>query len=173
MKGPTRMPGEPRSDLGVLVDGVVVGDGVDQFAGWHGCLDGVEEADELLMAVLLHAAADHAAIQHIESGKPRGGAMSLVVVLHGPTAGPSSLAGWLRAIERLDLGAGTIADHCLGRSPEELETGGTERIHFPNLTLRDSTLAYNNNFAPHVADQTLTLLWRPMSLPSVPDEEAV
>jgi hypothetical protein len=48
----------------VFVGGIVVGDGMDQFADWHRSLNRVEEADELLVAVLLHAAADHAAIQH-------------------------------------------------------------------------------------------------------------
>ena len=44
---------EPRADLRVLVRGVVVEDGVDRLAGRHRGLDGVEEADELLMAVAL------------------------------------------------------------------------------------------------------------------------
>src|SRR5262249_28106823 len=64
---PARVPGQLSADLGMLVGGVVVGDGMDQLAGRHGGLDGAEEADELLMAVLLHAPADHAAIQHVES----------------------------------------------------------------------------------------------------------
>ena len=33
---PTRMPAQPCADLRMLVGGVVVGDGVDQLAGWHG-----------------------------------------------------------------------------------------------------------------------------------------
>ena len=33
----------------MLVRGVVVGDGVDYLAGWHGGLNSVEEATELLM----------------------------------------------------------------------------------------------------------------------------
>ena len=50
---------EPGFDLGMLVDGVIVEDGVDQFAGRYGALDGVEEADESLVGVALHAAAVH------------------------------------------------------------------------------------------------------------------
>ena len=45
------MIGEPLQDVGVLVGGVVVEDGVDDLAGGHGALDGGEEADELLMPV--------------------------------------------------------------------------------------------------------------------------
>ena len=53
----------------MLVSGIVIGNGVDQLAGWHGGLDGVEEADELLMPVTLHAAAHHRAVQHVEGGE--------------------------------------------------------------------------------------------------------
>ena len=87
----------------MLVGGVIVGDGMDQFAGRHGGLDGVEEADELLVAMLLHAAADDAAIQHIESGKQCGGAMPDVVMRHGPAAALLHRQARLGAIERLDL----------------------------------------------------------------------
>ena len=66
MKGPARMPGQPGADLWMFVGSVVVRDGMDQLAGRHGGLDGAEEADELLVAMLLHASADHAAVQHVE-----------------------------------------------------------------------------------------------------------
>ena len=75
------MPGKPSPNLGMLVSGVVIGNGVDQLAGWHAGLNGVEEADELLMPMALHAAADHRAVQHVEGGKQRSGAMALVVML--------------------------------------------------------------------------------------------
>ena len=55
------------------------------------------------MAVALHVAADDGAVEHVEGGKQRGGAVALVVVGHG--AEPSLLhrqAG-LGAVERLDL----------------------------------------------------------------------
>ena len=55
---PSRMAGEPGLDLGMLVRGVVVEDRVDQFAGRHRALDGIEEPDEFLMGVALHAAAE-------------------------------------------------------------------------------------------------------------------
>src|SRR6188472_3056749 len=55
VEGPAGVTSEPGTDLGVLVGGVVVEDGVDQLAGWHGGLDPVEEADELLVPVPRHA----------------------------------------------------------------------------------------------------------------------
>jgi len=45
---------------------------MDQLAGWDRTLDGIEEADELLMPVSLHAAAEDDAIERVEGGK-RGG----------------------------------------------------------------------------------------------------
>ncbi len=49
------MPLQPLRRLGVLVGAVVVQDGGDQLAGGDRRLDGVEEADELPVAVTLHA----------------------------------------------------------------------------------------------------------------------
>src|SRR5579864_8775991 len=97
------MTHEPLTDFGMLVGGVVVGNGMDEFASWHGPLDRVEEADELLMPMLLHAPADDLAIQHVEGGKQRGGAVSDVVVCHGATATLLHRQARLGAIERLDL----------------------------------------------------------------------
>ena len=71
---------EPAPDLRVLVGGVVVEDHVDDLAGRHGGLDGVEEADELLMPVPAHVAPDHAAIEDVQRGEERGGAVTPVVV---------------------------------------------------------------------------------------------
>jgi hypothetical protein len=48
MECPSRMIGEPFEDVGLFVGGIVVDDGVDDFSGRHGALDGVEEANELL-----------------------------------------------------------------------------------------------------------------------------
>ena len=81
MEGPAGMVGEPGTDLGMLVGGVVVDNGMDQLAGRHLRLDGVEEADELLMAMALHVAADDRAVEHVERGEQRRGAIPFVVVL--------------------------------------------------------------------------------------------
>ena len=48
----------------MLVSGVVVHDGVDDLADGQLAVDGVEEADEFLMGVLLHAATKHAPANH-------------------------------------------------------------------------------------------------------------
>ena len=61
-------------------------------------LDGVEEADELLMAMALHVAADDGAVEHVERGEQRGGAVALVVVRHG-AGRPFFIGrpGWVRS----------------------------------------------------------------------------
>ncbi len=94
---------EPGAHLGVLVGGVVVEDDVDGLAGRHLGVDGVEEADELLMPVALHVPADDGAVEHVEGGEQRRRAVALVVVGHG--AEPALLHGQagLGAVERLDL----------------------------------------------------------------------
>ena len=82
----------------MLVGGVVVEDDVDQLAGRDLGLDGVEEADELLMAVALHVAADDRAVEHVEGGEQGGGAVPLVVVGHG-AGRPFFIGrpGWVRS----------------------------------------------------------------------------
>ena len=58
VEGETRVAIEPGDHLGLLVGGVVVEDDMDQLAGRDRGFDGVEEADELLVPVALHAAAE-------------------------------------------------------------------------------------------------------------------
>ena len=59
MERPARMIGHPFEDVGLFVGGVVVNDGMDDFSGRDGALDGVEEANEFLVAMPSHAASDH------------------------------------------------------------------------------------------------------------------
>ena len=73
MERPSGMALEPLLDLGVLVGGVVVEDHVDALAGGNVALDDIEKADERLMAVALHVAADDSAVEHVQGGKERGG----------------------------------------------------------------------------------------------------
>ena len=61
----------------------IVEDRVYLHALRDGGLDGVGEADELLMAMAGHVAADDRAVEHVERGEQRGGAVALVVVGHG------------------------------------------------------------------------------------------
>src|SRR3954470_22529495 len=78
-----RVAGEPGHHLRPLVGGVVVEDDVDDLAGRDRRLDGVEEADELLVPVALHAAAEHGPVEHVEGGEQRRRAVALVVMGHG------------------------------------------------------------------------------------------
>lgn len=72
--------------LGMLVGGVAVDDGVDQLAGWHRGLDGVEEADERPAPAAPDAAADDAAVEHAERDERGAGAVGLVIARHGAAA---------------------------------------------------------------------------------------
>src|SRR5271154_2058241 len=60
---PSRIAFEPSADIGMLMGGVVVDDGVDRLARRNLSFDDIEEADELLMAMALHVAADHRAVE--------------------------------------------------------------------------------------------------------------
>ena len=77
VEAPPRMASQPFLDLRMFVGGVVVDDGVDCLAFWYGGLGHIEKANELLMPVPLHAAADHRAVQHVEGGEQRRGAFRL------------------------------------------------------------------------------------------------
>ena len=63
--------------------GVIVEHGMDQLAGRHFALDGIEETDEFAVSVALHALADHPSIEHAERGEQGGGAVTLIVMCHG------------------------------------------------------------------------------------------
>ncbi len=58
----------------MLVGGIVVEHGVDHLASRDLALDGLEEADEFEVAMALHAAADHGAVEHAERGEQGGDA---------------------------------------------------------------------------------------------------
>jgi len=88
---------EPGDALGMFVRAIVVEDDMDHLACRHLVLDGIEKADELLVTVLLHTAADDRAIENVESSEQRGGAVAFVVV------GDRSAFAGLGAIEGLDL----------------------------------------------------------------------
>jgi hypothetical protein len=100
---------------------VVVEDHVDHLAGRHGALERVEEADELLVPLALHAAADHRAVEHVERREQGGRAVALGVVgpcgavgTPHPTRVPqrpffSGRPGWVRSSAWIWLGAGQRA----------------------------------------------------------------
>ena len=80
MEGPAGMAGQPCAHLGMFVGGIVVDDGVDRLSLRHLRLDGIEEADELLMAVALHVVPDDGAVEDVEGGEQRGCAVTFVVM---------------------------------------------------------------------------------------------
>ena len=87
----------------MLVGGVVVDDDVDDLAGGDLGFDGIEEADELLMPMALHAAADDRAFEHVEGGEEGGGAVADIVMGHGAAASLLHRQARLGAVESLDL----------------------------------------------------------------------
>src|SRR3954463_5577963 len=95
--------GEPSQHLWLLVGGVVVEDDVDDLADRDLCLDGIEEADELLMPVALHAASEQGAVEDIKGGEQGGGAVALVIMGHGAGAALLQRQAGLGPVEGLDL----------------------------------------------------------------------
>jgi len=97
------MTAKPVSDLGMLMDGVIVEDRVDQRAGRYRGLDPIEKPDEFLVAMARHALADDRAVDGIECGKQRGHAVPDIIMGHCPGAAPFHRQAGLSAVERLDL----------------------------------------------------------------------
>ena len=87
----------------MFVGGIVVEDDMDQLARRDLALDGIEKADELAVAVALHAAANYRAVEHAEGGEQRGSAVPLVIVRHGLAAPGLERKSRLGAVECLDL----------------------------------------------------------------------
>jgi hypothetical protein len=69
MENEARLPSEPGPNLRMLMAAVIVEDHADDLASGNFRLNGVEEADELLVPLLLHASADDLAFEHVEGGK--------------------------------------------------------------------------------------------------------
>ena len=82
MEGKARVPVQPLTHLWMLVGGVIVEDHVYVFFDRHLRLNGVQEADELLVTMALHTSANDLAFEDIESSEQRRCAMTLVVVGH-------------------------------------------------------------------------------------------
>ena len=64
----------------VFVSGIAMEDGMDHLAGGHGSLEGRDEADELLVPMPGHAAADDLTFEHAQSGEQGRRAVALVIV---------------------------------------------------------------------------------------------
>ena len=76
---------------------------MDQLSRGHVGLDGVEEANELLVSMALHALADDTPFEHVQRGEQRGRAVPLVVMRHRARASRLHRQPGLGAVERLDL----------------------------------------------------------------------
>ncbi len=108
--------------------GVVVENQVDRLVGRHFAFDGIEKADEFLMPVALHAAADDLALKDIEGGKQGGGAVALVIVGHRGAAPFFHRQTGLGSVERLDLALLVDAeDHGMGR---RIDVEANDRLEF-------------------------------------------
>lgn len=103
MECPLRMVGQPRQNIGMFMGCVIVGDCVNDFSDRDGSLDGVEESNELLMPMLLHAAPDDGSIEDVERREKRGRAVAFVIVHHGPAFSGFQRLSPLGAIKRLNL----------------------------------------------------------------------
>ena len=77
------MTRQPRLPPGVLVRGAIAEHRMDQLAGRHFALDGIEETDEFAASVALHASADHSCIERAERGEQGGGVARLIAMWHG------------------------------------------------------------------------------------------
>ena len=103
MEGPAGVSGQPFTHFGMFMGSVVIDDGMDLLSLRHPRFDGVEEADELLMAVSFHVLPDDGAIEDIEGSKQRRGAVPFVVMRHCAGAARFHRQARLGAVERLDL----------------------------------------------------------------------
>src|SRR6202162_5451253 len=76
---------------------------MDGFSGRDFGFEYIQKADKFLMAMAVHAAADHFAFKHVERGEESGRAVALVIMGH--CSGPTLLHGQsgLGAVKRLDL----------------------------------------------------------------------
>jgi hypothetical protein len=87
----------------MLVGCVVVDDGVDRLPRRNLSFDDIEEADELLMAMALHIATDHRAVEDVHRGEQLRRSVPLIVVCHRSGAALLQRQSGLRAVQRLNL----------------------------------------------------------------------
>ena len=108
--------------------GVVVEDHVHDLSSRHLRLNGVEEADELLVTMALHASANDLAFEYVESSEQRCCAMAFVVVGHGPGAALLHRQAGLSAIERLAI----PRERCQTAAVTGLESDANTGSHAPD-----------------------------------------
>lgn len=94
---------QPRAHAWMFVRAVVVDNEVQIQTGRSFLIDSFQKADEFLMTMAWHAVSDHFAVQNIQGGEERRGAMAFIVV--GESAATAGLhrQSRLGSIQRLDL----------------------------------------------------------------------
>jgi hypothetical protein len=91
------------TNAGMFVGCIVVENDVDDLADLHLRLDGVQKSNEFLRTMTLHVTADNRAVEDVEGGEQRRGAVPLVVVRHGSEPALLQRQAWLGASEGLNL----------------------------------------------------------------------
>ena len=76
---------------------------MDRLTIGHPRFDQIEKADEFLVAMPLHVAADHGPVEDVERRKERGGAVAPVIMGHGAGLPLLERQAWLGSVEGLDL----------------------------------------------------------------------
>src|SRR5258708_23894765 len=95
---------QPALYVFVFMRRVVIADQVDFLAGRHGLIDHTQEAEPLLMTVLLLAQAEDLAIGGVERSKQGRRSIALIVVRHGCTA---ALLHWQTGLCAIELVSGS------------------------------------------------------------------
>ena len=116
---------------------------MDRLAGGDFSLDGVEEPDELLMAMAVHIAAHHGSVEHVHRGKQGRCPVPLVVMGHGSSTAFLERQAGLRSVERLDLALFVDAEHDGVRRRIDIEPDNVaqfvdELVVFGQLKLPDA-----------------------------------
>ena len=134
VEGPARMPGEPGAHFGMLVDGIIVEDRVDQLSGRHRGLDPVQKAEEFLVAMARHALADDRAVENVERREQGGRAIADVIVRHRAGAAALHRQAGLGTVKGLNLRFLVNRQHQAMRRRVEIEPdhvaqfGGKSRV---------------------------------------------
>src|SRR5437867_9083015 len=97
VEGEALVPGQPGANPRMGVGFVIVKNEVDIFSGGDLGFERIQEADELLMPVTLHAAANHLALKQVERGEESGRAVALVIVIVPARPFFMGRPGWVRS----------------------------------------------------------------------------
>ena len=103
VKGEAFMAIQPSSNLGMFMSGIVVENDMDITTHRDLGVDGIEKANELLMAVTLHVASDDRSVKHVQDGEERRGSVAFVIVGHRSETPLLHGQARLGAVKRLNL----------------------------------------------------------------------